>query len=161
RNVMGKLGGYTWNLVDGYPFVLTVHEVFADRMSSARLRACTGFAEEPLGTREFSGVLHDEPAFSVRAAHLDHKIPCLAFAIAEKTHLNVRKDELERLGIAAGPWLNRLKDAIRNQQPDETKIIAATRNGAAQPPSFTLRELRDRLVVETPGQKLAYVVDTL
>src|SRR5207247_454355 len=31
-NVRGKLAGYTWNLVDGYPFVLTVHEVAVDRI---------------------------------------------------------------------------------------------------------------------------------
>src|SRR6185295_15700776 len=102
-NVSGKLAGYTWNLVDGYPFVLNVHEVHTDHIRSARLRACTAFSVEDAGTRAFSGVLHDEPAFCVRAAHLDHKIACLAFAVEEKTHLNVRKDELDRLGIPAGP----------------------------------------------------------
>ena len=69
-------------------------------------------------------MLHEEPGFSVRTVHLDHKIPCLAFALAEKTHLNVRKDELERLGIPAGPWLNELKDAMRTGQPDDTIINA-------------------------------------
>src|SRR5215470_16010392 len=42
-NVCGKLGGYTWNLVDGYQFSLTVHEVGCDTIDSVRLRATTGF----------------------------------------------------------------------------------------------------------------------
>jgi ribonuclease Z len=161
-NVAGKLAGYTWNLVEGYPFILDVHEVHPDQIRSVRLRAAAAFAIEETGTRPFTGVLHDNPAFSVRTVHLDHKIPCLAFAVAEKTHLNVRKDELERLGVPAGPWLNVLKDAIRTGQPDDAIIAAQWMNGGERRrQDFTLRELRDRLIVDTPGQKLAYVVDTL
>ena len=161
-NVTGKLAGYTWNLVDGYNFVLTVHEVHPDHIRSVRLPATTAFTVEEAGTREFAGVLHEDSAFSVRAVHLDHKIPCLGFALIEKTHLNVRKDELERLGIPAGPWLNRMKEAIRTGEPDDTIITARwVDSGTQHVAAFTLAELRDRLVVETPGQKLAYVVDTL
>ena len=160
-NVIGKLAGYTWNLVDGYPFVLRVHEVERHQVRSVQLRATTAFAMEEIGSTPFDGVLHDEPAFSVRAVHLDHRIPCLGFAVVEKAHLNVRKDVLERLGIPAGPWLNALKQAIRAAHPAETPITAAWRDsGGRQQRDFELRELRD-LVVETPGQKLAYVVDTL
>ncbi|MFQ5667257.1 MAG: ribonuclease Z [Candidatus Binatia bacterium] len=162
RNVTGKLAGYTWNLVDGYPFVLFVHEVHPDHVTSVRLRATAAFEVEDRGTRSFMGVLHDEATFSVRAVHLDHRIPCLAFAVLEKTHLNVRKDELARLGIPAGPWLNVLKDAIRAGQPRDAVIAAQWREGSNQKGStFRLGDLRDRLVLETPGQKLVYVVDTL
>ena len=162
RNVLGKLAGYTWNLVDGYPFVLTVHEVHPDHIDSVRLPATTAFAVEDVQRRPFDGVLHDTPAFSIRTVHLDHKIPCLAFALAEKTHLNVRADELARLGVPAGPWINRLKDAIRTGAADETPLIASWfADGERCQRAFRVGELRDRLVVQTAGQKLAYVVDTL
>jgi ribonuclease Z len=161
-NVVGKLAGYTWNLVEGYPFVLTVHEVHPDHIQRVRFPATQAFAVEDAGRLPFTGVLHDEPGFSVRTVHLDHRIPCLAFAVAEKTHLNVRKDELDRLGIPAGPWLNVLKEAIRTRQADDTLITAKwVAGGTAQQATFRLSELRERLVIETPGQKLAYVVDTL
>jgi ribonuclease Z len=161
-NVTGKLAGYTWNLVDGYPFVLTVHEVHPTRIRSVRLRATTGFAAEDVTSPPFAGVLLDVPAFTVRTAHLDHRIPCLAFAVTAKTHLNVRKDELDRLGIPAGPWLNTLKAAIRAGEADDTPITARwTTDGTQQQAAFALGELRDRLIVPTPGTKLAYVVDTL
>ena len=161
-NVTGKLAGYTWNLVEGYPFVLIVHEVHGDRIETVRLRASTAFAVEGSDRLPFAGVLYDEPAFSVRTTHLDHKIPCLGFALIEKTHLNVRKDELERLGIPAGPWLNALKEAIRTGQSSDTTITARWHEGGGeQRRDFSLRDLRERLIVETQGQKLAYVVDTL
>jgi ribonuclease Z len=161
-NVTGKLAGYTWNLVDGYNFVLRVHEVHPDHIRSVHLPATRAFALEEVGSTPFTGVLHEEPAFSVRAMHLDHKIPCLGFALMEKTHLNVRKEELERLGIPAGAWLNRMKEAIRAGEPADTVITARwVESGVQRSVEFTLAELRDRLVVETSGQKLAYVVDTL
>lgn len=161
-NVTGKLAGYTWNLVEGYPFILNVHEVHPDRVDSVRLRATTAFAVEPSGSQPFTGVLYENPGLTVRAVHLDHRIPCLAFAVIEKSHLNVRQDELDRLGIPAGPWLNTLKDAIRTGRPEDTTITAKWRVGnSPQQTEFRLHELRDRLIVETPGQKLMYVVDTL
>lgn len=162
RNVSGKLAGYTWNLVEGYPFVLDVHEVHPDRIEHARLRAADAFRVEERGREPFTGVLYEDAALRVRTVHLDHRIPCLGFAVEEKTHLNVHKDELERLGIPAGPWLNHLKQAIRTGQGDDTVITAKwLTSGHEQRVDFTLGQLREHLVVETPGQKLAYVVDTL
>ena len=61
-----------------------------------------------------------------------------------------------------GRWLNQLKEAVRAGRPDDTPIHAEWRDGATtRAATFTLGELRDRLLVETRGQKIAYVVDTL
>jgi ribonuclease Z len=162
RNVLGKLAGYTWNLVEGYPLVLTVHEIHRTHIDRVRLPASAAFAPEGAERIPFNGVVYEDPALTVRTVHLDHKIPCLAFAVVEKAHLNVRKDELERLGVPAGPWLNRLKDAIRTGAADDAIVTASwTAEGQRCQREFRVGELRDRLVVHTPGQKLAYVVDTL
>lgn len=162
-NVRGKLAGYTWNLVDGYGFGLTVHEIGVDgSVRWVRLPATTAFAPAAQGERPFAGILVEQPNFSVHAAVLDHRIPCLGFAVREERHLNVRPDELAAMGIPAGPWLASLKDAIRAGVPDETPIVAAWReNGTRHQRSFPLAELRDRLIVTTPGQAIAYVTDVI
>jgi len=161
-NVRGKLAGYTWNLIESYPFTLTVHEVGAERIDAVHLPARTAFAPEPLPPRSFDGVLVDTPQFTVTTVHLDHRIPCLGFALAEKTRLNVRPERLAALGVSPGPWLNRLKDGVRDGLPDETPIDAEWRSPEGpQSRRFTLGELRDDLLVTTRGQKIAYVVDTL
>jgi PPOX class probable F420-dependent enzyme len=67
----------------------------------------------------------------------------------------VRTDALEALGVRPGRWLNALKDAVRGGAGDDTPIEIAP--GDRRP----LGELRHALLVETPGQKIVYVVDTL
>lgn len=161
-NVRGKLAGYTWNLIESYPFRLTVHEVGMERIERVHLPARTAFAPEPLEGQPFTGTLVDAPEFTVTATHLDHRIPCLGFAVAEKTRINVRPERLSELAVPAGRWLNQLKDAVRDGRSDDTPIVAEWREaGVPRSATFTLGELRDRLLVETRGQKLAYVVDTL
>ena len=161
-NVRGKLAGYTWNLIESYPFTLTVHEVGAEQIEAVHLPARTAFTPEPLPPRPFTGVLVDTPHFTVSTAHLDHRIPCLGFALAEKTRLNVRAERLEALGVPAGRWLNTLKEGVRAKLDDATPIEAEWRDAAgSHSRRFTLGELRDDLLVTTKGQKIAYVVDTL
>jgi ribonuclease Z len=161
-NVRGKLAGYTWNLIESYPFSIAVHEVGAEQIESVHLPARTAFTPEPRGSRPFDGTLVDTAELTVSATHLDHRIPCLGFALTEKTRLNVRADRLEELGVPPGRWLNQLKDAVRAGRPDETPIHAEWRDGATlRSATYTVAELRDRLLLETRGQKLAYVVDTL
>ncbi|GIW40258.1 MAG: ribonuclease Z [Candidatus Binatia bacterium] len=162
ENVAGKLRGYTWNLVESYPLVLDVHDVGRDRVRRVRFAARKAFAAEELDVVPFEGTLLREPGYRVRATHLDHRIDCLAFALEEDTHLNVRTDELARLGVPPGPWLNRLKDAVRKGEAPETEIVAEwTKEGRKEKRTFRLGELRDRLLRETPGQKIAYVTDAL
>jgi ribonuclease Z len=162
ENVRGKLCGYTWNLVDSYGFVLTVHEVGFERIDTVRLPACQAFRPEAPVSRPFDGTVHETAAYAVRAAHLDHRIPCLGYALCEKTRLNVRPERLEELGIPAGRWLNELKAAVRDNLPDDTPIRAEWRVGSERKEAtLPLGELRDRLLVSTRGQKLAYVVDTI
>src|SRR5689334_16649836 len=154
--VAGKLAGYTWNLTEEYAFAVEVTEIAAREMTTSRFAARRRFAREPVGPpRPFTGVVIADPVFTVEAAPLDHKIVSMAYAISERMHLNVRPDALSAAGLRPGPWLNRLKQAIRAGAADETPIDVAS--GDRRP----LGELRDAFVTVTPGQKLAYVVDTL
>jgi ribonuclease Z len=125
--------------------------------------AATGFVPETLPAVPFDGTLLDEPAFRVRTAHLDHRIYSLGFALEEKSHLNIHKDALTRLGVPAGSWLSDLKQAIRRREPDTFVVTARWRlkDGQEQCCSLALGDVREHLVKETRGQKIAYVVDTL
>ncbi len=160
--VEGKLRGYTWNLVDGYGFSLEVAEICPGTIQRALFRAETGFTRDPLPSLPFSGVLLDEPAFHVRAVHLDHRIYAMAFALEEKSHLNVDKTHLDRLGVPTGAWLSELKNALRRNEPDAFLVCAKWKDGGRERSrEFRLGEVRGSLVKETRGQKFAYVVDTL
>jgi len=154
--VAGKLAGYVWNLTDEYAFTIEVTEIGATSLSTCRFAARCRFAREPLGPpRPFTGVVVEEPVFRVEAALLDHKIVSVAYAVTERTHLNVRPDALAASGLEPGPWLNELKSQVRAGADDDTPITVAP--GDRRP----LAGLRESLLVVTPGQKIAYVVDTL
>ncbi len=146
-----KLAAYTWNLVERYPgdFAFLAHEVAPDwSVRVARFSANKRFAREDLpGAKAPGGLLLDEPRFRVRAAFLDHGIPCLGFALEEKTHVNVWKNRLAEMGLPVGPWLNDLKRAVAEGVPDDAPIHGRT-----------LGELKPALEL-TPGQKIAYVTD--
>lgn len=160
--VAGKLRGYTWNLVENYSFALAVSEVAPDGIRRALFPAATGFVPQEQPTLPFTGIVLDEPAFCVRTVHLDHRIYSLAFALEEKSHLNVDTAELARLRIPAGPWLTAVKHALRRSESDDHVVTACwQQDGQEQQRAFRLGDLRDRLVQETPGLKVAYVVDTL
>jgi ribonuclease Z len=69
-----------------------------------RCRLKTAFAEEPLGGDQVTeGVIHREPTFRISTAILEHRTPCLAFAIEEAAHVNVWKTRLADLGLPVGP----------------------------------------------------------
>jgi ribonuclease Z len=154
--VAGKLAGYTWNLTDEYAFAIEVTEIGSDVLSGWRFAARRRFAREPLGPpRPFTGVALADPVFTVEAAPLDHKIVSMAYAVRERMHLNVRPDALDAAGLEPGPWLNALKHGVRAGAPDDSPIEVAPGRRRA------LGELRDALLTITPGQKVAYVVDTL
>jgi ribonuclease Z len=153
--VQGKLAGYTWNLTDDYTFALEVTEIDGAAMNRWRFAAANRFAREPLGCAPFTGVCFQDEVLTVEAAALDHKIVSLGYAVSERTHLNVRAEALDANGLRPGPWLGRLKAAVRAGADDDLAIEVAP--GDRRP----LHVLRDDLLIVTPGQKIAYVVDVL
>lgn len=157
-----KLAAYTWNLVENYEadFFLDAWEVDERwRATGVRLRSRRRFRPEPLPPRHCAGgVLVDEAGFRVRAAFLDHGIPCLGFALEEKVHVNVWKSRLADLGLAVGPWLKNLKDAALRGAPDETPIAAPLAGGAGER-VFTLGALKAGVLQFIPGEKICYVTD--
>jgi ribonuclease Z len=156
-NVRGKLAGYTWNLIRDYPLVLFVHEIDDVSIRKVEFKAAHDFRSEGEVVLPFSGILREEPAFCVRAAILDHKIPCLAFGLEESARLNVKPDVLRANGLKTGPWLDELKRMLRENYAGETRLRIPLESGASR--ELTLAECRDLLIVESKGQKIVYVVD--
>src|SRR5437773_3968991 len=154
--VEGKLAGYTWNLTEEYPFAIEVTDSGGRETTDWRFAAQRRFERELLGPpRPFTGVVLADPVFTVEAVPLDHRIVSMAYAVTERTHLNVRADALAASGLRPGRWLNVLKDAVRAGAPADTPIEVVP--GGRR----SLAALREELLVTTPGQKIAYVVDAL
>jgi ribonuclease Z len=161
-----KLAAYTWNLVHNYTteFALTATEIDTDgRTRSARFSTAHAFARESLADgRAPDGVLLDEPGFRVRCALLDHRTPCLGFAVEESVHVNVWKNHLAALGLRTGPWLARAKQAILAGGADDEIVLASWREqGEPVARRVALGELRREAIRCVPGGKIAYVTDVV
>ena len=159
-----KLRAYTWNVVHRYEVELVIDacEIAIDGGASrVRFSSRTGFAREPAAPLEVAGdVLHDEATFRVRGRFVDHDIACLAYAIEEKAHVNVRKDRVAELGFATGAWLRDLKHAVLTGAPADTAIDVRWRDRDGDHAARrTVDELRDVVLDVVAGRRVGYVTD--
>jgi len=160
-HVHHKLHAYRWNLVDRFTsdLVFVVTEIdtgLATRTTRFRLK--NGFAAEAVGgDRIVAGVLYSEPSFRVSTAILEHRTPCLGFAIEETAHVNIWKNRLAELGLPVGSWLRELKRAVIAGGADDHPIRVGSRSKLDER-TMLLGELRS-VVTVTPGQKIGYVTD--
>jgi ribonuclease Z len=162
--VRAKLEAYTWNLAGHFrtDLVFEVTEVLGpDEGRATRFRLKNGFAREDLGRAGISaGVLLDEDSLRVSCAVLDHRTPCLGFALQEKSHVNIWRNRLAEKGLATGPWLSGLKAAILAGLPDGAPIPVQWRDeGGRREKTLPLCELRETVATVTPGHKIGYVTD--
>jgi ribonuclease Z len=166
-NVHGKLQGYTWNLVDGYPLTLDVQEFHPQEVRRALFRATDGFrqVEQPVrslvpeaATGQFT-VLND-PLFTVRASSLNHRVPSFAYCLEEQFHINVNKQKLHEANLPVGSWLKDVKQYIWQGHPDEFRFTATLYDEHHhEEREFILGEIKERFCTISRGQKIAYVVD--
>jgi ribonuclease Z len=166
-NVQGKLRGYTWNLVDGYPLTIEVREFHQQAVKQAFFHASSGFLPSeqrvyPLApdpeTSRFT-VLED-PMFSVKAVALNHRIPSFAYSLEEQFHINVNKQKLHEAGLPVGAWLRDVKQHIWDGKPDHFHFTAVLYDEhRKEERDFTLGEVKDKFLTISRGQKIAYVVD--
>lgn len=146
---------------DEVALTIEAHELAPDgsgrRARCSSLRRFAREADEPW--RRVGDVVLAEDRFRVRAALVDHDIPCLAFALEEAVHVNVWKSRLAELGLPTGPWLGTVKRAVIAGAPDEAPIGVQwrDRNGLHEA-TRALGELRGTLE-RVPGRRLGYVTD--
>jgi ribonuclease Z len=166
-NVQGKLRGYTWNLVDGYPLTIEVQEFHSETVRRTVFHAGDGFEPAPStegprtmpsGIRPFTVL--DDPMFVVKAVVLNHRIPSFAYSLEEQFHINVNKQKLHQAGLRVGAWIKDVKQHIWQGKPDDFRFtVALYDEHRREEREFALGEIKERFLTISRGQKIAYVVD--
>ena len=169
-NVAGKLQGYTWNLVDGYPLTIEAREFHPFTERSAIFRASEGFALPPESVPTSSSIpytpypalfpVHVDPMFTIQAAALNHRIPSFGYALQEQFHVNINKERLHAAGLPVGSWLKEVKQYLWQGKPDDFRFKTTLYfEHRREEREFVLGQVRDHFATITRGQKIAYVVD--
>jgi ribonuclease Z len=165
KHLENKIGAYTWNLVENYTndFDLLVTEVHPDHKISKRYACRNAFKPEFIDSNDFSGTVVDDPFFTVNAAFLDHKIPCLAFRFEEKKRINIKKNVLQEMGLPTGAWLINLKDKIAHDANDDSPIQIQWKDNQQNDHEriISLGELKNKVVKITPGGTISYITDAI
>jgi ribonuclease Z len=143
-----RLQGFLWNLVGDRQVAWHVHDLHSDRVESWRFELAEGFASRH---PEETGAALEGPGYTVASLLMDHRTPCVAYIVRERLRLNVDPARLTAFGLRPGPWLQRVRGP---RAGDEEEVVV---EGQAR----RLRELQEKLLVETPGDSVAYLTDFL
>ena len=166
EHVEGKLGGYTWNLVEEYEYdlVLKVSEVHNEKILTREYLCKEAFRHGDTESMEIPlGVIYENPRFRIRGLLLDHRIPCIGFSLEENFSINIIKEELERLNLEVGPWLTSFKRELYAESPGDVDFFVTReeKGRILEKRRFSLGELAEKITRVTPGQKITYVTDVI
>ncbi len=146
-----RFRGFIWNLYQDLPGTWLVNNIFPGRVETYRFETSEAFAlRHDEQTRNTDRTIINEPAFTVDALHMNHKTPSLAYVVREKPRLNIDIHQLSALGLKTGPWLKHVKE----QQSDNSYIEIEEKK-------YNPAELRNSLLIKTPGDSIAYLTDFL
>ena len=149
RILQHRFQGFLWNLHEAMSATWSVADVLPDRVRTSRFELREAFAlAHDEGDRPYDKTIWEGAGYLVDAHIMDHRTPALAFVVREHPRRNVDTSRLASLGLKPGPWMKRLKEA------GEGEVLVG---GVAR----SLESLRQALVVETPGDALAYLTDFL
>jgi ribonuclease Z len=145
-----RFRGFLWNLTEGEPGTWQVYDIHPELVTGVRCEAREAFAQAHLlGARPHSGTFVDAANFTIMALPMEHLTPSMAYVVREKPRVNIDPARLGGLGLRPGPWLQQVKERRPDQGP--TLDVDGSR--------YDLAELRATLLVETPGESLAYLTD--
>lgn len=152
-HIGGLINGVHWDRIGERGPRFLVAELHDQRLILYSIQAGRS-GKKLLGKQEVSGgLLLDDPAFRVWAVTLYHgAIPVLAYALEQRSQLNVRKERLRAHNLAPGPWLGKLKNCLLAGKGDTPIRLPDGSSAAAAVLGADLLQVR-------PASRLAYATD--
>lgn len=144
-----RFQGFLWNMHGWLNSSWLVHDILPTTIDTFRYELAEAFAFcHPEGSASYDQVIWHDPAFTVQVLTLDHNTPSLGYIVRERARQNIDTTRLAALGLATGPWMALLKDPT--VQSGSIQL---------QDTTYDITELRRELLVETPGDSIAYLTD--
>jgi ribonuclease Z len=151
RIMQHRFEGFLWNLHEQMASTWRASDIHPREIRTARFELREAFAvRHDEGTQPYERTIWDGAGCTVDAVTMDHRTPTVGYIVREKARRNIDTSRLASLGVRPGPWLKQLKEP--SSRSNDLVIGGVT---------YSVDELRNELVVETPGESLAYLTDFL
>ncbi len=151
RILQHRFQGFLWNLHEEMAGTWLVTDIHPGQTRTFRFELLEAFATaHDQGIEPCARTIMEGAGFTVDAVTMDHRTPTIAYVVREKARHNVDTSRLASLGLRPGPWMKQLKEPSNSS---ESVVIDGV--------SHSMDELRRALIVETPGDAIAYLTDFL
>jgi ribonuclease Z len=151
RIIQHRFQGFMWNLHGSMSCPWIVSDIYPQEYTTYRYELQEAFSvNHPMQTCQYQKTLFETKNYEVGVFTLNHRTPSLAYLIREKPSLNIDVQKMNALGLSSGPWLKLFKELKEG-------CVVSQSSGT----SYTFKELRKSLLLEKPGDSIAYLTDFL
>jgi ribonuclease Z len=149
--IQNRFCGYLWDLVDETKGRVQITEILPDGLHSFELKSEEAFSVlHEVETTDFRNTIIDTAEFSVEAVILDHgRSPSIGYLVKQKPRVNIDPERLTQSGLPPGRWLQQVTDL---SSPESANIEIAGQ-------TYCISNLRQDLLVSTPGESIGYLTD--
>jgi ribonuclease Z len=154
RRIHARVTSYEHPCFPFQKLALQVHEVWPDRMRVALLECAKHFPVPKVEQSPWCGpTIYEHDDLKVEAAHADHSVPCLSFALVERKGYHPDPVKLAGGVLRPGAWVNEALVRLRAGAAEET--VLEIEGGR-----FTLGALAAGYFAEAGGGRVTYITDT-
>lgn len=151
RILQHRFQGFLWNLHDEMSASWLIDDIYPEEIRTSRLELSEAFAiRHDEGVRKSEQEAAVGAGFTIETLTMDHRTPTLAYLVREHPRRNIDVTRLPALGLRPGAWLKQLKDGAA----ETTELLIDGK-------SYPVSELQRELLIETPGDSIAYLTDFL
>ncbi len=147
-----RLRGFVWNLHADQPGEWIVREIGHERIGTARFFTREAYETTHRGPDRPAGgeAVFQSPHWTLECRLLPHgTIDSVGYRVVESPRRNIDVAALKEAGYVPGPWLK----TVVNESSPVTEIVRIEGN------LIPAEELRQRLLVSTPGESIAWLTD--
>jgi ribonuclease Z len=154
RKVYDRVKSYEYPFFPFMKIVMEVHDLLPGRMRTGLLECARHFPEPDIVETDWKGPLvYENDDLKVEACFADHTVPCLSYALVEKTGYHPDAVRLATGLLKSGEWVQEALALLRKGASGKTVL-------EIQGGRFTLASLEEQYFGSSRGARVAYVTDT-
>ncbi len=154
QKVYDRIKSYEYQYFPFMKIVVRVHEILPDRIRWALLECRRRFPEPQVHEVAWDGgSVFSNDEVDVEAVHVDHTVPCIAYALLEKPGYQLNMQKLHDGLLRPGEWISQVLSRLKAGAPSNEVL-------EIQGGQFRLGPLAQQYFRKSRGARVAYVTDT-